>query len=174
MIINIGASTTNICIVENNVPRVVRDIFIAGNAYSKAIQRAVGCDYKTAEELKARYSILVTSEEKERTLAENHKEALQLSNAVTPVTKDLLGEIQRSLDFYISQNTERSVNRVLLCGGGAMLKGLDQYLHTELRIPVEIFNPAAKLVGGELVPDNVACQLATAIGLAARRENDAK
>ncbi len=174
MLINIGASTTNICIVENNVPRVVRDVFIAGNAYSKAIQRAAGCDYKTAEDLKARYSLLVTAEEKERTLAENHKEALQISNAITPVTKELLGEIQRSLDFFISQNTERSVNRVLLCGGGAMLKNLDQYLHTELRIPVEIFNPAAKLLGGESVPENIASQLAAVIGLAARRENDIK
>jgi len=172
LIINIGAAVTNMAIMENNVSRVVRDVFISGNSFTKAIQRNLGCDFKAAEELKARYSLLVTAEEKERTLSENQKEALQVSSALTPVAKDFLGEIQRSIDFYISQNPERIINTVLLCGGSSMIKNLDKFLHQELKIPVEIFSPLKYIADSSSVPEAVAPSLAVAVGLAMRREND--
>ncbi len=172
LLINIGAGVTTMSIVHNGIPRVVRDVLIAGNAFTKAIQRGMSCDIKTAEGLKSRYRLLVTAEEKEKTLAENQKEMLQVSSAMTPVAKDLLGEIQRSIDFYTSQNPEHVVNRVLLCGGTAELKNLDQYLNRELKLPVEMFNPLKNVFGGETVPENVAPLLAIATGLALRHEND--
>ena len=172
LIINIGATATNMSIVENSAPRVVRDVLISGNSFTRAIQRSFSCDMKTAEELKSGYGFLVTAEEKEHTLAENQKEALQVSSAITPVAKDLLAEIQKSIDFYISQNPERSIHRVLLCGGSSNLKSLDRFLHQELRITVGIFNPLATLQNGASVPAESASQLAVAVGLGMRHEND--
>jgi type IV pilus assembly protein PilM len=172
LLVNIGNTITNMAIVENKVPRVVRDIFIAGSSFTKAIQKNIGCDLKTAEDLKMRYSILVTSEEKEKTLAENQKEALQVSSALIPVTRDLIGEIQRSIDFYISQNPDRSISRILLSGGTANLKNLDKMLHQELKLPVELFNPLKNILGGDVIPENVATNFAIAVGLALRKEND--
>jgi type IV pilus assembly protein PilM len=173
MMINIGGSITNIAIIENRIPRVVRDVFVAGNSFSKSIQRALSIDPKTAEEFKARYSILVTVEEKEKTLADNQKEALQVSAALLPVVKELLAEIQKSIDFYVTQNPEKSVNRILLCGGSSNLKNLDKYLQQELKVPVEYFNPLRNFIGAESVPENIRTLLPVAIGLGLRRENDA-
>ncbi|MHB9155786.1 MAG: type IV pilus biogenesis protein PilM, partial [Endomicrobiales bacterium] len=85
---------------------------------------------------------------------------------------DLLGEVQRSIDFYISQNQERTINRILISGGSANIKNLDQYLHLGLKIPVEHFNPFKEVAGGEQVPEHLAMQFAVAVGLALRREND--
>lgn len=172
LIINIGANVTNMAIVENGISKVVRDVFISGNSFTKAIQRNLGCDFKTAEDLKYRHTLLVTTEEKEKTLSENQKEALQVSSAITPIAKDLLGEIQRSIDFYISQNPERVINKVMLCGGSCAIKNLDKYLHQEIKVPIEILNPLASILESAAVPENVAPQLAVAIGLAMRREND--
>lgn len=172
MLVNIGSAVTNMAIVENGISKVVRDIFISGNSFTKVIQRNMACDLKTAESLKSRYSMLVTAAEKEKTLAENQKEALQVSQAISSVAKDLLAEIHRSIDFYISQNPEHNITRILLCGGSANLKNLDQFLSQELKIPVERFNPLKNVIGGELVPENISPQLAIAIGLAIRREND--
>jgi type IV pilus assembly protein PilM len=172
LLLNIGAATTNMSIVEKFVPRVVRDVFISGNSFTKSIQKNLGCDLKASEDLKIRYGLLVTAEEKEQSLAENQKEALKVSSALTPVAKDLVGEVQRSIDFYISQNPERSVQRVLLSGGAAALKNLDKYLAQELKLPIEKFNPLKNVQGGEAVPEDCALQLAVAIGLALRRENE--
>jgi type IV pilus assembly protein PilM len=172
MLINIGASVTNISIVEKGKSKVVRDIFISGNTFTKVIQRNVACDIKTAENLKQRYGILVTAEEKEKTLAENQKEFLQVSQALSSSAKDLLTEIHRSVDFYVSQNPEQTINKILISGGSANIKNLDRYLSQELKIPVEIFNPLKNIAGGETVPENIALQMAIAAGLAARKEKD--
>jgi type IV pilus assembly protein PilM len=172
LLINIGANVTNMAIVENQIPRVVRDVFISGSSFNKAIQRNMSCDVKTAEDMKLRYGLLVTVEEKEKTLAENQKEALQVSTAMTPIARDLLAEVHRSIDFYISQNPERSIARILLSGGSANLKNLDKYFSQELKISVELFNPLKNVEGGESVPPNIACQLAVAVGLATRKEAD--
>lgn len=172
LMINIGASVTNMAIIEKQVSRVVRDVFISGNSFTKAIQRNLSCDMKTAEEMKAKFSILVTAEEKEKTLSENQKEALQVSSALTPVAKELLGEIQRSIDFFVSQNPEKTIQRIMLSGGSASLKNLDNYINNALKVPVEIFNPLKSIAGGEAIPENLAATFAVAAGLATRRESD--
>lgn len=172
MLINLGSAVTNIAIVENGYSKVVRDIFISGNTFTKIIQKNSACDLKTAEDLKSRYGILVTAEEKEKTLADNKKEYLQVSQSITTVSKDLLVEIHRSIDFYISQNPEGSITRILLSGGSANIKNLDKFLSQELKVPVEIFNPLKNVIGGETVPENIAPQLTIALGLGVRHEND--
>jgi len=174
LIINMGSMITNMVIVENFVPRVVRDIFIAGTTFTKALQKNMVSDTKTVEDLKVRYGLLVTTEEKEKTLADNRKDALQVSSSLMPVARDFLGEVQRSIDFFISQNAERSIGRILFCGGSANLKNLDLLLRQELKLPVEKFNPLKNIVGGDQVPESVALQFAVAAGLALRRENDAQ
>lgn len=172
LIVNIGASTTNLVLIENHIPRVVRDIFIAGNSFNKSIQKNAMCDTKTAEDMKLRYSMLVTAEDKQRTLAENQKEAIQVSAALTSVARDLLIEIQKSIDFYTGQNPDKAVNRIVLSGGGALLKNLDAYLQQELKINVSYFNPLSVFGGAEAVSPEDAMRLAVAAGLAIRREND--
>ncbi|MDI6642380.1 MAG: type IV pilus assembly protein PilM, partial [Elusimicrobiota bacterium] len=99
IIVNIGANVTNIVIIENGISRVVRDIFIGGNAFTKVLQRNLSCDFKSAEEMKKNYGLLVTAEEKESALKES-KEALQVSSALTPIAHDLLREVHRSIDFF--------------------------------------------------------------------------
>ncbi len=167
LFMNVGASFTNMSILEQGVSRVVRDVFIAGNSFTKAIQRQFQCDIKTAEQKKIAYG-----------LAENLEdpEAQQINEILIPVARDLLTEVQRSIDFYLSQGTGRTVHKIYLCGGSANLKMLDQFLSNELKLPVEIFNPLAVLQNAptdlsdeqkSLLP-----QMAVAVGLATRREGD--
>src|SRR5882672_2929575 len=57
LFMNIGASFTNMSIVERGVSRVVRDVFISGNTLTKAIQQQFQCDVKTAEQKKIVYGL---------------------------------------------------------------------------------------------------------------------
>ncbi|MBK8871454.1 MAG: type IV pilus assembly protein PilM [Elusimicrobia bacterium] len=133
LIVHMGAFVTSMIIVENGVPKVVRDVFIAGNAVTKALQRNFQCDGKAAETMKVRAQLLVTPEDREKALAESNKEIVQMSTVIMPVMKDLLAEIQRSLDFYLSQGQDRQVARVLLSGGASRLGNIMNYLAQELR-----------------------------------------
>lgn len=172
LFINLGASVTNMSIIENGVSKVVRDVFVAGNSFTRAIQKNLQCDIGEAENLKSKYGLLVTAEEKEQALSEDRKEALQISTLIGPVARDLLGEVQRSLDFYLSQGSDRAVNKVLLSGGSSRISNLGKYFSQELRLPVEVFNPLSTISGGEKVPSESTQVLTVAVGIATRRTGD--
>jgi len=174
IIINIGASVTNINIIENNVSRIVRDILYGGNTFNRALQKNLGCDLKTSEELKKRYGLIFTPEDKEKALAENNKEALQISNILVPVSRDLLSEIHKSIDFYYSQKGEQqTISRAIISGGGACMKNIDKFFSQELKLPVDIFNPFEKIEGSNIIePRQYLPFFSIATGLATRKYKD--
>lgn len=170
LFMNIGASFTNMSIVEKGISRVVRDVLIAGNTFTKAIQTQFQCDVRTAEQKKIAYGIL----QDDNNAAD--VDAQQVVEVMLPVARDLLLEIQRSIDFYLSQGSDRTVNKIYICGGSANLKGLDQFLTGEMNIPVEVFNPLSLLSNAptDLSEEERALMpyMAVAAGLATRREGD--
>lgn len=172
LIVNIGANVTTMIIMENGLSRVVRDVFIAGNTINKSLQRIFDCSFEEAEKLKRRGQILVTPDEKEATLAQDDQDSLQISNTVVTVMKDLVAEIQRSLDFFLSQNPERQVNRIMLSGGSCAITGLDRYFSQELRVNVELFDPFTGLLGANFPDPALRPAFAVAVGLATRKERD--
>lgn len=170
--LNIGHMVTNLSIVENGVTRVVRDMFISGNTMTKAIMKAFQCDAAKAEELKHSRGIFVDPAEKEKALADGDRDGLGVSQAVGQVARDLVAEVHRSVDFYLSQGPDRSIGRIMLAGGSARLKNLDKHLAQELKVPVAVLNPFSFAKGGEGVPESVAPALGVAAGLALRQNRD--
>jgi type IV pilus assembly protein PilM len=116
--------------------------------------------------------LLATPEEREKAMADNNKEILQMSTVMLPVMKDLLAEVQRSLDFYLSQGVDRQVARVLLSGGGGRLGNLTGYFSHELKMPVDIFDPLAKIDGANAIAPELRPLFSVAVGLAVRRDGD--
>jgi len=172
LLVHVGAFVTSMAIVENGVAKVVRDVFIAGNTVTKSLQRNFQCDAKQAEAMKTRARLLVTQEEREKALEDQNKEALQMSTVILPVVKDMVAEIQRSIDFYMSQGADRQVGRILLSGGGSRLGNLVNYLTQELRITVDVFDPFQRVEGALSVPEEDRGLFSVAVGLAMRREGD--
>lgn len=161
--VNLGASVTNVVIIENGISKVVRDIFIAGNTFTKIIQQNLTLEFTKAEELKKRYGLVLEGEEAPR-------EKLEVSKALMPVVNDLLKEIQHSIDYYQTQVVEEAVvNRVLFSGGGAQMPALGKYFAQELQLPVEIHNPFTALTVPTSLPEEINEKAATftiAVGLA--------
>lgn len=170
--LNIGHMVTNLSIIEMGVTRVVRDIFISGNTLTKAIMKATQSDYAKAEELKKQYGVIVDPAEKEKALQEGQREALAVSQAVATVAKDLVGEVHRSVDFFLSQGPERSIGRIVLMGGTARLKNLSKHLSAELKVPVSVLEPFSFIQPAPDVPAELAPAFAVAVGLALRRNKD--
>lgn len=171
--LNVGHTVTNLSILEGGVTRVVRDVFIAGNTFTKAIAKALQYDLVKAEEAKKAHGLLIDPEEKEKALADGNRDALGVSQAVSGVLKDLIGELHRSVDFYLSQGPERSIGRIVLSGGSARMKNLAKALSGELKVPVSVLNPLAfaPSLPADLPPDLLPA-LGVAAGLALRRNRD--
>ncbi len=170
--LNIGHMVTNLSIIENGVTRVVRDVFISGNTMTKAIIKAFQCDAAKAEELKKTRGVFVDPAEKEKALADGDRDGLGVSQAVGQVARDLVAEVHRSVDFYLSQGPDRSIGRILLSGGSARVKNLDKHLAQELKVPVTVLNPFAFAKGGDQVPEELASSFGVAVGLALRQNRD--
>jgi type IV pilus assembly protein PilM len=116
--------------------------------------------------------LIVDIGEKEQALQQGNREALAVSQALAAVLKDLVSEVHRSIDFYLSQGPERSIGRIALMGGSAGLKNLSAHLSTELKVPVSLINPLSFLKKGEVIPPEIASAFGVAVGLGLRRNND--
>lgn len=132
MIANIGATNTNLAIIEKGVIKVARDVAIAGNTLTHSIEEAMSIPWKKAEDLKKNLDLEGPPADEEEARA---KDALQA------VVKELLAELHKSLDFFLARGPERSVHKIYLSGGGALLKNLAPFTVNELKFPVEVFNP---------------------------------
>jgi len=96
----------------------------------------------------------------------------QIADVLLPVLGELVTELRRSLDFFRNRSGGQGVQRMVLCGGGALLPGLGPFLQRALDLPVEIGNAFQHV--GKSVPldprylDEVGPVFAVAVGLAVR------
>lgn len=138
-LINVGATWTTINILEGIATQFTRDIPVAGNDFTKEIQKEFNIKFSEAEELKKAHGAISIEEEEFNLSAVSQKDdrVLRMSDVMTPVLNKLLGEIRRSFDYYETQSRKKNVERVILCGGSAKLKNLNRFLAGKLGIPVE-------------------------------------
>ena len=131
-IANVGASTTNINIIKNNVSAFTRDIFKGGNQVTEEIQRQLHIDYEEAEKIKVGSKVDTTSQ-------------AIIQDVFKTASESLAMEIGSSLDFYQSTTTYEKINKFYLSGGGSKVKDFDLILQQQIGIPVEIVNPFKKI-----------------------------
>ena len=81
----------------------------------------------------------------------------------------LAAELHKLLRYFSAQNQGRSVEKVVLFGGGAPLKHLDRLLTERLGTPVEVGAPLTHLAGRPVeLKDGCEPAYAVAAGLALR------
>jgi type IV pilus assembly protein PilM len=148
-VIVIGASQTQVALLQNGRVRITREVSVGSSHLTSALvgvvtgeQGEIAIDHFAAEALKRRYGVLGDAEEGH---TEEGVPLFQLSSLMRPVLEQLLTELSRLFDFYRMQVQEAGVTRVLLCGGGALLKGLPAFLAEGLGVPVEVMNPLMRL-----------------------------
>lgn len=62
----------------------------------------------------------------------------QVFMAIAPTLGELVAEFRRSIEYYTGRTADGHVDEILLCGGTAGLKNLDQFLSIELGIPTRV------------------------------------
>jgi len=156
-LLNIGSSMSNLDILESGLPRLSRDIHIAGNNFTQKLTDTFGIDFKAAEDLKI-------NPDKER--------SNKVIATIELVLTNLAGEIRTSFDFYESQSTF-SVGKIFLSGGGSTFAGLKDMLANLLGIEVEYWDPLKQLTQSSNIDserlNSLSSQLAVAVGLALRQ-----
>jgi type IV pilus assembly protein PilM len=137
MVLDIGARSSNLIFMEAD--RVfTRSIPVAGNTITQELMKTFGVSFEDAESLKREQGFVAFGGV---TAAGDTEEAEQASKIIRSVLTRLHAEVNRSINFYRSQQGGASPDLVLLTGGSSMLAHVDTFFQDKLRVPVEYFNP---------------------------------
>ncbi len=142
-LINIGAKMTTINILEGGITHLTRDVAVAGNNFTREIQREFDLSFPEAEKMKKEEGeVLIESEDiMQMEIPKKDDKATKIADSFTPVLNKLVAEIQRSFDYYESSIKKSPVTRIILSGGTAQMKNLDKYLAEKLDVTVELNDP---------------------------------
>jgi len=193
LIIDLGSTRTSFIIFSGHSLRFTSSIPVSSQKFTEAISQTMKIDLISAEKLKLKYGLETKTREIKR----------QIFDALIPPLTDLIEQIKKHLDYYQSHashehllpsgkgvhsqtnkgysknrakrsnQSSMGVKKILLCGGGANLIGLTNFLSNELNLPVEPANPwinilpkvQEKILG---LSSEKSLSYTTAIGLALR------
>ncbi|HEY9585846.1 MAG TPA: type IV pilus assembly protein PilM [Candidatus Paceibacterota bacterium] len=163
LVADIGKTETDVFVVANGVVQFSAILDVGGHHITQAIEKAMGISYDEAEALKTKYG-----------LVGGEKEAA-LHTAMLPTMADLRTRFLRHYTYWQTHHAEKvggTIECIYLTGGGANLKGVEEYLSAELDVKVVGANPWANVCSFEsFVPPLTLRQshgFTAAIGLALR------
>ena len=158
MIVDVGDRRTSFLISTHNIPCFTSSVPLSGESFTDAIAKALGLSNEEAEKTKITYGI-------GSAIKNDH-----IFHAVESVLENLITEIKKSMDFYVTGlQYAASVDQIILCGGGSKTKGLVPYLSQRLGKDIILGNPWVNFDMGKnlpVMPRDTSIQFSTAIGLA--------
>jgi type IV pilus assembly protein PilM len=164
VLLNAGASATNINILNGDQSVFTRDISIGGNAYTEALQKELNLPFDRADQLKRGMPV-------DGVTFDDAKPVLRA------VSENVMLEIQKTFDFFKATAASDRIDRIMLSGGASRAEGFTEMLTERFEAPVEGLDPF-KRVGFDMKklqvdsPAEVAPTAAVAVGLALRRVGD--
>jgi type IV pilus assembly protein PilM len=66
-------------------------------------------------------------------------------SVITGVNGEVASEIARTVDYFKTSGSNGDLDRLLVCGGVARIKGLIHLLGDRLQVPVEMANPFGEI-----------------------------
>ena len=165
VLINIGASITNLNAVKGGVSIFTRDFTLGGNSVTEALAANLGVPFEEAEKVKIKGT--GDDEQARKTFREG------LITYADPICS----EIERSVDYFRSTFGAETISKILVSGGGGMIPDLVADLGRRLGIETEIINPFKKIQLDKkvLTPESagsIGPIAAVGVGLALRKIGD--
>jgi len=158
MILDIGASSTKITIVDYGIVRLSHVIAKGSQDITVALQHSLNIDFDQAEKLKREAGIL----------GQTGKQ--NISTLASPVIEYIFFEANKVIASY-QRKYRRAVSKTILIGGGATMKGLLEVAARSFEVEVTLGNPFVK-VDSPAFLENVLAQagpeFAVAVGCALR------
>lgn len=159
-LIDLGSSFTHVNILVDGISTFTRDIPQGGVACTESLMSAFSLSFKEAEAVKQGHL----------------KPELEMNAVVNYIVQSfdkILEDVKKSFDFFQSTTNEK-VEEVLLCGGGALIHGVQDLFFEKLGIPVDTLDltPALKFSSRKFDRETISQMgpIATvALGLATRK-----
>ncbi|MFA5841427.1 MAG: pilus assembly protein PilM [Candidatus Paceibacterota bacterium] len=165
MIIDFGRIQAGVFIVSKGIPMLAATLGLGEQIIIDAIKEKFGVSEEKAERMKREYGLVKSSNDRDFFLT-----------LARPLSK-MKDEIDKLFIYWRNYSAEQGkksekIESVILCGAGAGLPGLSDYLSANLRVPVSVANVWVNVNSfDEYIPEiplNDSLRYAAAIGLALR------
>jgi type IV pilus assembly protein PilM len=156
-LVNIGHETTNLNLLDDGVPVMVRDIPFGSRRLREGLQRERG----------------LTADVAEQTI-QGKGGAVDMRSFINDRVDELAVAIERAVAFIVSQSGSAGVGRVFVSGGGARVPGMVEALGQRLSVQAQLANPLQRIAVKPEVTESVALDefspmLMLPVGLALRQ-----
>lgn len=161
-ILDIGAGSSKIAIVDYGIVRLSHTIAKGSQDITIAISKSLNIPFGKAEEIKRRLGLVGDVEKGD------------LVEMISPTVEYIFAEASKVMVKYQKDN-KRSINKMILIGGGAMLKGILEVARGVVGIPVAQGLPFDKVEAPAFLNNvlkEAGPEFAVAIGLALRKLED--
>lgn len=154
IILSMGASTTEISLIEGDRLKFTRTILKGGDDITRMIEEEFDIVYKEAEILKRRIGLPLpvdlekrpeeTDEVSDKNSV-NQEESFPHEKEITELIKtgvyDIFNEIRKSLNYYKTQYQKVAYQRMILTGGMSAMSNIGHSLKQQFGITVVMANP---------------------------------
>lgn len=130
-IIDIGAQTSTINIIEAGILKSSHSFDVSANELTRVLSKSLNIDYNEAEGLKKRHGIKNLE--------------INVGRAILPLLDLMLSEIVK-VDRNFYQATGREIEKFIISGGTALMPGLREYFEKYLQKPTEIASPFKEIM----------------------------
>ena len=132
IVLDMGTDNTTL-LITNGAKIWIRNVPLGGNHFTRALTKEMKLTFTKAEHLKCH-----------ATKSEDPRAVFQ---ALRPVFNEYVSEIQRSIGYFSSVNRDAKIVRVLGCGNGFKLAGLQKFLQQSLQYDVERVESLKGVIG---------------------------
>ncbi|MBW2467442.1 MAG: pilus assembly protein PilM, partial [Deltaproteobacteria bacterium] len=132
VLVDVGATKMSINIVSEGISVLARDVVVGSRQLTDQIQNRFGVTLEEAEGLKIGYEPV---EDRQKDLDEIY------TNTCTQWAL----ELKKAIDLFYTNNPDKTLNKIILSGGGSRIQGLDQFFAEEIGLEVEQLDPFTKI-----------------------------
>ncbi len=125
LIIDFGRSTTSFIVFSSHSLCFTSSVSVSSQKLTESISKTLKVSLNEAEKIKLKYGL-------------RHKNVLK---AADPLLTVLVKKAKKCINYYHTHTHNSEIKKVLLCGQGANLKDLPDFISSELKIPVQFVNP---------------------------------
>ncbi|OHA12903.1 MAG: hypothetical protein A2909_02175 [Candidatus Tagabacteria bacterium RIFCSPLOWO2_01_FULL_39_11] len=132
LVIDFGASTTKMAIVERGIVRLVYSLDRGSQDLTLALARSLNIDFPRAENLKREIGL------------SNKPEHKDLASVMESILTFIFSDANHMILEYRKRHN-RSVEKIIISGGGALAAGIVDFSVNKFGMQVELANPFSKV-----------------------------
>ncbi len=159
VLVDLGSLDSDISIVCNNSPRLIRSVPVGGQTLVRAVAQNLGLDDVQANQFTYKFGLTQSKLEG------------QVLKAIKPTLDGLVSEIDKSVKFFNGRYPEVKIEKLVVTGAAAALPELGPFLANSTGLPVEFGNAWVNTSYPAGLQDKLmalSTEYAAAVGLAGR------